>query len=521
MTAVSPLPHHLAQAQAAFAAGDYSGCVGHCRELLRRDATHVAALHVMGCAHIRLGRRLLGVAALEAAVKLAPDDAPLLTDYATALSACGRTDDAGRISLAVAGKRPRDPDSVCRLVPLLRDGGHHDEVLALLTGAVVHTPDHVGLRVDLAMELASLLRLDEALIHLAVAEYLKPDDAAIQTNLGIILQARGDLAGAAERHRRARDLAPDSPLPPLNLATTLLTGLDLEGGFATLEHRPLPDYGVPLPPRWRGEEVRGKRLLVLAEQGLGDMIQFARFLPSLARRGAEVVVACEPDLLRLFATLPVEVCSIADPLPPADLWLPFLSLGALLKPEVTDLARSVPYLSAPMQSPVVPPETEGLKVGLVWAAGASIKPSYSGRALARRSCPLDAMAPLAALDGISLFSLQKGPAVAELTASGLPIHDLSGRLHDLADTAAAITQLDLVISVDTSVAHLTGAMGKPLWLLLAHGQADFRWGVGTHGTPWYPQARLFRATQAGWPDLLAEIAAELALAARGKGRLVR
>lgn len=513
MTVVTDPADQLARAKAAFAANEYQDCVARCRRILDHDSHNVAALHVMGCAHFRLGQRVFGTAAMEAAVKLAPDDLSLMMDYGVALAGCGQREAGTRTLLALAERHPHHPDLVMRLAPLLRDAGQHDQVLALLSAAVAQVPDHVSLRCELASELASLLHLDDALIHLAVAEYMAPDHAAIQTNMGIILQARGDLIGAEGRYRRAMELAPGSYLPHLNLATVLLTRPDLDRGFAELEHRPLPRYPGPLPPRWRGERLDGRTLLVLPEQGLGDMIQFARFLPALAEFGGEVVVGCDPELERLFSTLPVRVHHIATGLPPADLSIPIMSVPIILKPTVADLECQGAYLSPPYDSFGLP-KTGGVKVGLVWAAGASIAPTYSGRSLARRSCPLEAMAPLTTLPGVTLFSLQKGPQAARLAGAGLPIHDLSDRIHDLADTAAAMAGLDLVISVDTSVAHLAGAMGRPLWVLLAPGQADFRWGAGITHTPWYPHARLFRGTQAGWPALIADVATQLAMLAK-------
>ena len=513
VNAVADLTDQVARAKAAFAASDYQGCVAWCRQILSRDARNVTALHVMGCAHFRLGQRVFGTAAMEAAVKLAPDDPSLAMDYGVALAGSGRREAGIKTLLALAEQIPHHPDLALRLVPLLRDAGHHDMVLAMLFDAVAHAPTHVGLRCDLATELASLLRLDDALIHLAVAEYLDPDHPAVQTNLGIILQARGDLDGAERRYRRALALGSTSHLPHLNLATVLLTRPDLDRGFAELEYRLLPRYPKPLPPRWRGERLDGRRLLVLPEQGLGDMIQFARFLPALAGFGGEVVVACDPELVRLFSGLPVGVHDISTGIPSADLSVSIMSLPSILKPTLAGLEGQGAYLPPPPEAFDLP-HGHGLKVGLVWGAGASTKPSYAGRSLARRSCALEVMAPLGAIPGVSLFSLQKGPPLAQLAGSGLAIGDLSARLHDLADTAAAMAGLDLVISVDTSVAHLAGALGKPLWVLLAPGQADYRWGVGGSRTPWYPQARLFRATQAGWPALIADVADELTLLGR-------
>lgn len=512
MNVSADLIGQVAEAKAAFAAEDYLGCVARCRLILGHDARNAAALHVMGCAHFRLGRRVFGTAAMEAAVKLAPDDPTLLLDYGMALAGCGREAEASRVLLPQSDSLTGDPDLVMRLMPLLRETGHQDRVLALLSNAVNQSPDHVILRSELAAELASLLRLDEALMHLAVAEYLAPDNGAVQTNIGIILQARGDLEGAEARCRRAMALTPEVALPRFNLATVLLTKLDLDRGFAALENRHLPNYPGMIPPRWTGEPLAGRRLVVLPEQGLGDMIQFSRFLPALTRLGGEVILACDPELERLFRCLPVQVQDIAKGIPPADLSIPIMSLPEILKPSLAGLEGQGAYLSPPRDQSFPLPEGKGVKVGVVWAAGASTSPSYSGRSLARRSCPLEALASLATIPDVTLYSLQKGPRTTDLRGCGFPIHDLSDSIHDLADTAAAMAQLDLVISVDTSVAHLAGALGKPLWLMLAYGQADFRWCVGTSRTPWYPSARLFRGTQAGWPELAARLVDELSKA---------
>jgi hypothetical protein len=174
----------------------------------------------------------------------------------------------------------------------------------------------------------------------------------------------------------------------------------------------------------------------------------------------------------------------------------------------------VPYLRGPTAPEIALPDEPGYRIGIVWAAKPGDGSLYTRRALDRRSCPLDAFRPLAALPGVQLYSLQKGPAVADLARSDLPIRDLGSGLRDFAATAAAIAAMDLVISVDTSVAHLAGGLGASLWVLLAAGQADYRWGPIGETTPWYPTARLFRADlSGGWPQLMDRVAS--ALASRG------
>jgi tetratricopeptide (TPR) repeat protein len=347
------------------------------------------------------------------------------------------------------------------------------------------------------------------------------------SSIGVLHQALGNLDAAIQHHRRATELAPDSHQAHVNLATAFLTRFDLDEGFAALERRlALPQMPRPnlTAPRWRGEPLEGRRLLVTAEQGLGDIIQFARFLPDLGSFGGEVVVECPDELTRLFAILPgVAACTRLGDLPPqVDVTIPILSLPFILGCTVERLAGDIPYLGPIRDSRFDLPSGDrssagdDLKVGLVWAAKPGVGEIYVRRSLDRRSCPLDILAPLTEIPGIRFYSLQKGAAVAALPQSGLPIQDLGSGLDDLADTAAAIAALDLIISVDTSVAHLAGAMGKPLWVLLAPGQADYRWGMGCDSTAWYPQARLFRASLAGWASLIPIVARRLALMAANR-----
>jgi hypothetical protein len=297
----------------------------------------------------------------------------------------------------------------------------------------------------------------------------------------------------------------------------LLARHDWAEGFAELEHR-LTRRGTAKTglPRWNGEPLDGRRLLVTDEQGYGDMMQYARFLPDAARYGGPVIVECQPGLERLFAMIPgVSACTtFGAPRLPADLTVPMMSLPHVLGCSPEHLAASVPYLRAPSVSETPVPDEPGYRIGIVWAAKPGDGSLYSRRALDRRSCPLETFRPLAELPGVRLYSLQKGPAGAELAASDLPIRDLGPGLRDFAATAAAVAAMDLVISVDTSVAHLAGGMGAPLWILLAAGQADYRWGPAGETTPWYPSARLFRADiGGGWPGLMARVA--VALVSRG------
>jgi len=270
-------------------------------------------------------------------------------------------------------------------------------------------------------------------------------------------------------------------------------------------------------PRWEGEPLDGRTLLVHAEQGLGSNIQFCRYL-NLIPPGGRLLLAVQPSLVRLLSSLdgPATVMAIGDSLPRADLRCPMLSLPRVLGTnEVTDIPATIPYLHADpgavarwqRRVGMLP----GLRVGLVWAGNPE-----DARMDRRRSMPLAALAPLADLPDVSLVSLQMGRAAQALpdASLGKVVHDWASELDDFAETAALIAALDLVISVDTAVVHLAGALGKPIWLLNRFDTC-WRWLLGRDDSPWYPTLRQFRQAEPGkWGDVVARVCA--ALTERGR-----
>jgi hypothetical protein len=271
---------------------------------------------------------------------------------------------------------------------------------------------------------------------------------------------------------------------------------------------------IPLP-LWQGEALDGKTLFVYAEQGLGDTIQFARFLPLVAKRGARVVFDCQPELVRLLSGLAgvdeLRPQFQANPLPAADFHVPLLSLPGRLGITLATVPSAVPYLSAPLAviGPNVPrPPATRLAVGLVWAG----RPEHANDR--NRSMTLEDLLPLADLPGVALFSLQIGPCASDIgTAGATPlIYDLTPQIRDFADTARLIEQLDLVICVDTSVAHLTGALARPGFVLLPY-TPDWRWLGMREDSPWYPTLRLFRQPAPGdWNSVVAKLRDAIAAA---------
>lgn len=296
----------------------------------------------------------------------------------------------------------------------------------------------------------------------------------------------------------------------------------LEEGFAGYESRfqdsdycdreGLPRQGTwPLHvPRWRGEPLSGKTVLLWAEQGYGDTIQFIRYAPLVAGLGAKVLIACPPVLQRLMSTVQ-RVSKVygswneftgAGPQARAayDLHAPILSLPYIFGTTLETIPATVPYLRAP-ESGLVLTSDDGLKIGLVWAGS----PKHSDDA--NRSMSLNAILSLLTQAGARWHSLQVGPPSRDIRRLGLSpvVHDLNPRLTDFADTASAISQLDLVITVDTAVAHLAGALGKPVWIMLPY-TADWRWLESRADSPWYPTARLFRQPLPGnWGPVIEDV----------------
>jgi tetratricopeptide (TPR) repeat protein len=328
----------------------------------------------------------------------------------------------------------------------------------------------------------------ERLYAQAVREH--PAEPEPLHHLGGIHLAREafDLAEAA--YRRVLELAPDADATGRVLGTLLLSRGEYEEGFAVFEARhaspPMAKPDLPFP-EWRGGPVAGKRLLIWPEQGFGDQIQMARFAPVLKAMGAEVTLLCRPGLVRLFeASLGVAVLPAQGQvdIPDPDLWVMQGSLAWRLGVTPQTIPAE-PYLRAPG---TWPPLGEGFKVGI----RTSGNPGHENDA--HRSLPPDAAAALAALP---VRTIDLDPA-----ATGA---------RDFADTAAILDQLDLVISVDTAVAHLAGAMGKPCWVLLPRTMTDWRWMRGRTDSPWYPSMRLYRQAAPGdWGPALEQVAKDLA-----------
>jgi tetratricopeptide (TPR) repeat protein len=383
-----------------------------------------------------------------------------------------------------------------------------DEALTLIDRALALMPQEPEFHNNRGLALAAASREDEAIAAYKHVLELKPEHTGAWNNLGLTLQSLGDVTGAIAAFRRGLESAPDFPQLHWNLALALLLRGDYRHGWREYEWRlRAPSFASSLVhfpgPRWTGDDPSGRTLLVTAEQGFGDAIQNLRFVQRLAAMDARVLVVTDAPLHALAATAPgvSGVYGVDKPLPAYDAHVPLMSLPGLLGVELSDVTVSLPYLHADAQrsrQAAVAVEREAgsaFKVGVAWAGA----PGHTNDA--RRSMALAKMAPLFDVANTRLFSLKReGEAITPTDASWAErLVNLDLR-NDFDGLAALIMSLDLVISVDTSLVHLAGALGKPVWVLLPFAP-DWRWGLARSDSPWYPTARLFRQRTAGeWSD---------------------
>jgi Flp pilus assembly protein TadD len=476
------------------------------------------------------------VARYQQALALKPNFAEAHNNLGNALKRQGKFDQAlARFEQAIA-LRPDYAEAhsnlgsvLLSLGNVLKEQGKFDQALARFEQALVLRPDYAEAHNNLGNLLLGQDKLDEAAAHYEQALALKPDFAEAHNNLGTVLSEQGKLDEAAARYEQALALRPDFADAQMGLATCFLVRGDYERGWPGYETRLrvsgfVPPHGLP---RWRGEPLAGRSLLLWAEQGLGDTLQFVRYGRLLKKRGARVVLACPAALGRLLASQAdsrefdrqgpdrqgpdwdeLFILGSTAELPRTDFYLPLLSAPGALGTTAATIPREVPYLWAdPELSADWRRELagmDGFKIGIAWQG--SRDPALDRG----RSIPLAHFAPLARLPGVRLISLQKGFGSEQVATVDFPILDLSGRLDEVAgpfmDTTAVIGNVDLVVTSDTSIAHLAGALGAPVWVALQFA-AEWRWLLERDDSPWYPTMRLFRQTTfGGWPDVFDRIA---------------
>jgi tetratricopeptide (TPR) repeat protein len=587
------------------------------RRILALEPQHAGALHLLGVIDIQRGRHADAVAKIAAALARNPRAAPFHGNYATALQALGRLDEAQKhyqeaVRLdpnyadahnnlgALLEKRARHREAIAayraalkaranfaeahqNLGQLLRATGALDEAVKHLREAIRLRPDYAEAHRGLGLALGRQNKVDESIVALRRAIELKPDDAEAHNHLGNRLKLQGKLdeseasyrralalrPGYVDAHnnlgnvffrrgrldeaeacyrkalelrpsypdgygnlgivhmgrcryddavaslRKALELRPAYPEAMCNLSQALLVLGQFREGWDKYEAR----WKLPaMPPRpfrqpwWRGEPILGQTILLHVEQGLGDAIQFVRYAPLVRALGADVVLEAPRELMRLFAPLArdgVRLVQRGQPLPHFDVHCPLLSLPGALGCDLDNMPAAVPYLAGDEAAVARWRERLGdrskLKVGLVWAGNPQHGNDHN------RSFRPHAFKPLFEIPDVAFFSLQKQqrPSDAGDLAQLGAIVDLAAELKDFSDSAAALAALDLLVAADTSIVHLAGALGRPVWTMVPFSP-DWRWLTARDDTPWYPTMRLYRQPrEKDWGSVMRRVAEDL------------
>jgi len=495
---------------------------------LRLMPTAAQAWHSQGRIHAKRNRHVAAEASLRRAVALQPNFPEALNNLGGALLGQGRSAEARTPYIRAIALRPSSPDPWNNRGNALHGIGDTAAAQEHFRRALVLNPSHPIAYGNLAESLRSLACSPadygtvERLCRRALT--VEPEHLAALNVLSVMCLDLRRLDEAETGFRRILESDPNNPSARFNLSLVLLKTGRLREAWDYYEARwDVGEIPVPKAPGtlWNGEPLKGRTILLHAEQGHGDVLHFVRYAPLVVQRGGQVRLAVHSGLRRLMARIPglLSVHNLYDPLPVTDLHCPLLSLPRAFRTGLDDIPAQIPYLTADpadverWQNRL--PTDGRLRVGLVWSGDPRPHNPRANAVDRRRSLTLDDLAPLGAIagaaEGIAFFSLQKGSAAAQAKTppEGLALIDWMDEVGDFADTAALISGLDLVITVDTSVAHLAGGLGKPVWVLSRYGGC-WRWLTERDDSPWYPTLRLFHQPEPGnWAPTVAAVAREL------------
>ncbi|NVH78362.1 tetratricopeptide repeat protein [Paraburkholderia sp. JPY432] len=540
-------------AVAAHRAGQLVKAEAAYRQLLSINTAHADAMHLLGVIELQRGRPReaevlilaalthrknavfmtdLGVAlgcqskhadseaAFRKALEFNPDLAEAHNHLGILLVQTQRAAEAEAAFRRVTDLRPDSAEAWSNLGQVLGETGQLAEAEAALRHALLLKPDHAEGHNNFGILLSKTERYAHAEAALKKALELNANYAAAYNNLGHLLSGIGRFAEAEPAFVRALDLNPDYVDARFNLSLLLLATGRYAEAWPNYEARysaNMSDRKMVVPgfsyPQWQGEPLAGKSLVLLPEQGFGDCIQFARYMPLLKGCGSSrISVVCDPDLAALLATVDGvdDVITDSGSVPEHDYWTFPLSLPMHFGTTVDTIPGALPYVhAAPGRLDYWRNElpAEGLRIGLVWK-GRETHGNDRNRSLR----DISVLAPLWSVPGLTFVSLQHGQGDESRQASaGQPLVELGAKIKDFADTAAIVAQLDLTICVDTAIAHVAGALGKPCWVLLPAFGCDWRWLQNRTDSPWYPGAvSLFRQSRFGdWRETIEDVATAL------------
>lgn len=485
-----------------------------CVEILETEPESPNALYFLGLIALNLGHHLPAIDFLQKAASLCPDHPHYHYNLGLAWQRSGKPDEAIRSYETAIALKADFFEALDNLGVLYQFNRLPEKAIPLHHKALLLKPHHSGALNNLGLAFQECGELDKAVSCYLEILAIQPDHVEALNNLGFALQEKGNPGEAIACYRKALALKPDYAKAKWNLSLVLLLLGNYAEGFSLYENRfsgatemsacktRLDQLaGIPL---WQGESLHGKSILAWAEQGLGDSLMMLRYLPLI---GGKLVVLCAPEILRIVETIS-EVSQAIDKqgaLQPEsyDYHCPMMSLPRVFETRLETIPAFTLSVPGELQNKwrnrllTMP----GLRIGFAWAGGGALRRDFL------RSMPLEVMIPLFRISQATFFSLQKGSASTQI--SNFPIINWMDECIDLMDTAALIANLDLVISVDTSVAHLAGVMGKPVWLLNRF-ESEWRWQLNREDSPWYPGMRIFRQTAPGdWKGVIAGVAKQL------------
>jgi tetratricopeptide (TPR) repeat protein len=532
-----------------YQAGDLAQAGRLCREVLRKQPNNADILHFLGVISYQLQNYDSAILHIKKSLQIKPTNSDAYYNLGRAFQKKGEPNDAIKYYQKAVQQNPYFIDAYLNIGNLFQETGKLDEAIINYQKATDIDPNFAGAHYNLGVVFQEKDQLNEAIAAYQKAIHLNPSYADAYHDLGYLLQMNGELDEAIRCYQKALEISPNlfdaynnlgrafQEQRKLDEAITsyqkalqinpdfadahwnialinLLKGNFIEGwkGYEwrwRLEGVSQRNFSQPL---WDGTDIQGCTILLHAEQGFGDTIQFIRYASLVAERGAKVIVECQKELSSLLRNVGgvSEVIAKGGQLPEFDVHCPLLSLPLVFATTVQTIPATTPYLSTNSSSvknwkDKIKRDDSKLRIGIIWSGNPkNIKLRY-------KSCSLNAFAPLAKLEGITFYSLQKGES-AEQTKNppeGIELIDYTEEIEDFSDTAALIENLDLVISVDTAAAHLAGALGKPIWTLLPYA-ADWRWLINRDDSPWYPTMRLFRQPSfRDWKSVIERICIEL------------
>jgi tetratricopeptide (TPR) repeat protein len=480
------------------------------RKILRKKPDTPDVLHLLGIIRYQLRDFDSGIKHIEKALHINPNLIEAYNNLGNIYQEIKQPEKAIQCYRKALQLDPFLAKTYYNLGIALQDTKQTDEAVSCYLKAIqlnTHTP---GLYNNLGLAQQEKGQFDKAISSYKKALHIDQSFVEALYNLGNVFNELGQYYEAIHSYQKAIKLNPDYVEAHYNLSLVLLLTGDFRHGWEEykwrwkLKDRETYRYSRPL---WEGA-VNDKTILLHAEQGFGDTVQFIRYAPLVAERCKNVIVKCQKELASLLQTVEgiTQVFVKDDQLPEFDFHCPLLNLPSIFSTTISNIPSKAPYIACDSKSIAkwkdkLLQNGPGIKIGLVWSGNPKHKKDH------KRSCSLEMFSPLADVDKATYYSLQKGKAATEADdpANGLKVINYTEDIHDFTDTAGFIENLDLIISVDTAVAHLAGALGKPVWTLLPYSP-DWRWMLDREDSPWYPAMRLFRQTEPGnWDGVIQHV----------------